>query len=230
MRNFPEVLRVSSDKAAETIRISQPVIVTGGLRDWPALSRWSFERMHREYGNWVVPVSVFWRGALTPERQYRRLSEVIPRIFPLPSWPLHYIQQVALADWPQGLSEEIGQPPGLSPSISTDVYLWCGPHGGSSPLHYDTRENLHALLRGYKRFLLYPPEQTPRMYSRLRPSERHLSRVNVEQVDWLSFPNFRDVQGFRCVLAPGEVLYLPKDWWHQVRLWTASISVNFWWE
>jgi len=229
MQDFPQVRRVAAELATEAIRSDQPVIITGGLGDWPALSGWSFERLLREHGDWVVPVSVFRQSPLYPDKETCRISELIPRISPFPSLPLHYLQQVPLEDWPRALAEEIGPPPGLVPGAPVDVYLWCGPHGASSPLHYDTRDNLHALLRGYKRFLLFPPEQSPLLYPRAEPGEQHLSRIDVERVDWRAFPQFRSARGLRCVLGPGEVLYLPTRWWHQVHLWAPSISVNFWW-
>ncbi|WP_425334920.1 cupin-like domain-containing protein [Myxococcus stipitatus] len=215
--------------AVEAIRTGLPVIIAGGLGAWPALSHWSFERLLRDHGDWVVPVSVFRHGALSPEKEMCRISELIPRILPFPSWPLCYLQQVPLAEWPRALAECIGPPPGLAPGTPMDAYLWCGPHGASSPLHYDTRDNLHVLLRGHKRFLLFAPDQSPLMYPHAEDGAQHLSRIDVERVDRRAFPRFGRARGLRCVLGPGEVLYLPTRWWHQVHLWAPSISVNFWW-
>jgi hypothetical protein len=30
-------------------------------------------------------------------------------------------------------------------------------------------------------------------------------------------------------VAPGELLYIPRFWWHQVRSLDFSVSVNYWW-
>jgi ribosomal protein L16 Arg81 hydroxylase len=30
-------------------------------------------------------------------------------------------------------------------------------------------------------------------------------------------------------LGPGDVIYIPRGWWHHVRTLDLSISVNFWW-
>ena len=32
-----------------------------------------------------------------------------------------------------------------------------------------------------------------------------------------------------AVVGPGEVLFIPKGWWHHVRSLTPSISLSFWW-
>lgn len=32
-----------------------------------------------------------------------------------------------------------------------------------------------------------------------------------------------------CYLGPGEMLYIPPNWWHHVTALTPSFSVSFWW-
>ena len=38
-----------------------------------------------------------------------------------------------------------------------------------------------------------------------------------------------DVEALECVLAPGDALYIPPYWWHQVLSEGRSLAVNFWW-
>ena len=40
---------------------------------------------------------------------------------------------------------------------------------------------------------------------------------------------FRRLEYFDCILAEGEVLYIPVGWWHYVRGLSVSFSVSFWW-
>jgi Cupin-like domain len=50
----------------------------------------------------------------------------------------------------------------------------CGLHAGaSSGLHHDFHDNLYILLRGRKRFRLYPPDQAKRMYTNGRIAKVH---------------------------------------------------------
>ena len=43
-------------------------------------------------------------------------------------------------------------------------------------------------------------------------------------------PAFYDAQR-RCVVAPGEMLYLPSSWWHNVvTLAGRNVAVNWWYE
>ena len=40
---------------------------------------------------------------------------------------------------------------------------------------------------------------------------------------------FKQLEYFDCILAEGEVLYIPVGWWHYVRGLSVSFSVSFWW-
>ena len=32
-----------------------------------------------------------------------------------------------------------------------------------------------------------------------------------------------------CLLQEGEVLYIPRKWWHQVQALSNSLSFSYWW-
>jgi len=226
-----DVPRVDASLAPGALAARSPVVITGAIDGWPARARWSLERLREEHGDWVVPVSVFPRGALHGvERVEMRMADFVGRVIPRPTRPLHYLQQVPLATWPPALAGELGPPPGLDPGTPRQIYRWCGPHGASSPLHYDGLDNLHALVSGHKRFVLFPPEQAEWLYPCTEPGDQHLSRVDLERLDQDAFPLMQRARGLRCLLKPGETLYLPAGWWHQVHLWAPGISVNFWWD
>lgn len=56
-----------------------------------------------------------------------------------------------------------------------------------------------------------------------------LARLNLDLVDHAKFPKFAGTPGLQCVLAPGEMLHIPRHCWHYVRSLTMSFSVNFFW-
>ncbi|GIL74226.1 hypothetical protein Vretimale_1977 [Volvox reticuliferus] len=51
--------------------------------------------------------------------------------------------------------------------VPQSLNLWMGaaPEGSSSGLHHDFHDNIYVLLRGKKRFRLYPPTAAPTMYT-----------------------------------------------------------------
>ena len=57
----------------------------------------------------------------------------------------------------------------------------------------------------------------------------HHARIDPERPDRARFPRYRASAAIRLVLAPGEALFLPNAWWHEVCSLDLSISVNIWW-
>jgi len=55
------------------------------------------------------------------------------------------------------------------------------------------------------------------------------SSVNVSDPDPEAFPRFLTATRWRTVLDPGDMLFIPAYWFHEVRTVSTSISVNFWW-
>jgi [protein]-arginine 3-hydroxylase / protease len=57
----------------------------------------------------------------------------------------------------------------------------------------------------------------------------HVVQVDVNAPDPESVPLFMRVPYSECTLKEGDILYIPRRWWHFVRAETPSISVNYWW-
>jgi lysine-specific demethylase 8 len=55
------------------------------------------------------------------------------------------------------------------------------------------------------------------------------SQVDVEHIDEQRFPAFVHVPYRDVVLEPGDMLYMPPQWWHYVKSLSTSFSVSFWW-
>ncbi|KAG0244584.1 hypothetical protein BGW41_007347 [Actinomortierella wolfii] len=64
------------------------------------------------------------------------------------------------------------------------------------------------------------------------PSEASMlsntSRVDVEHPDLERYPLFKQAEYVETVLGPGELLYIPFQWWHYIRSLSVSFSVSFW--
>ena len=135
--------------------------------------------------------------------------------------------------------------------------LWLGKGATTSPLHYDEYENLLAQVSGTKELVLFPPSDLPHLYytPRAKGTLRYAwpntferlpvreadagarvvfaSSVNVSQPDLRAHPALQRASPRRCTLRPGETLYLPAFWHHEVHSRCAAqgelnVAVNFW--
>jgi hypothetical protein len=113
--------------------------------------------------------------------------------------------------------------------------IWLGLASNVS-CQYDTVENLACVIAGKRRFTLYAPELIDRLY--VGPIDHTMAGQPVSLAassppDEARYPDFAAVrsQALTVELDPGDVLFLPKLWWHQVEA-TAPFNglVNYWWD
>lgn len=106
--------------------------------------------------------------------------------------------------------------------------FWLGPAGTVTPLHCDYDDNIFAQIWGTKRIFLAPPHHDEFLY----PSEANAilfgSPFDPEAPDFDKFPLARQATTIECIVNPGELLYVPAGWYHQVRALTFSLSANRW--
>ena len=111
-----------------------------------------------------------------------------------------------------------------------DSTFWLGTAGAHTPCHYDTYGvNLVAQLSGRKRWILYPPEDSNFLQPTRIPYEESsvYSRINFEK--WAgTVPNIEGTHPHVVELVPGDVLFVPRHWWHHVRNEELSVSINTW--
>ncbi|HEU4960505.1 MAG TPA: cupin-like domain-containing protein [Sphingomonas sp.] len=113
--------------------------------------------------------------------------------------------------------------------------LWIG-NASNVACHFDTFDNLACVVAGPRRFTLYPPEAIADLY--VGPIDRTMAGQPISLAAGSApgdprYPRFEAVrdQALVAVLAPGDALYLPKLWWHQVEAAdSVNLMVNFWWD
>ncbi|XP_053393393.1 HSPB1-associated protein 1-like isoform X2 [Mercenaria mercenaria] len=109
--------------------------------------------------------------------------------------------------------------------------IWIGSCGTYTPCHQDTYGfNLVAQIQGRKRWYLFNPDQTDCMYPTRIPYEESsiYSEVNVRYPDLDKHPLFQKTTPYIIELVPGDVLYVPRHWWHFVESLEPSMSINTW--
>jgi ribosomal protein L16 Arg81 hydroxylase len=109
------------------------------------------------------------------------------------------------------------------------VMIWLGPYGCLSPLHFDPLDNVLMQFVGTKRVLLYPPGT--QVYAGELDTQTNTSPINFDgPLDLSLYPLLKDLPpALECTITPGDFVFIPKRWWHQVVTVETSASVNVWW-
>eukprot|EP01010_Urceolus_cornutus_P000098 NODE_1013_length_1165_cov_277.119176_g769_i0.p1 GENE.NODE_1013_length_1165_cov_277.119176_g769_i0~~NODE_1013_length_1165_cov_277.119176_g769_i0.p1 ORF type:complete len:340 (-),score=53.28 NODE_1013_length_1165_cov_277.119176_g769_i0:145-1104(-) len=103
--------------------------------------------------------------------------------------------------------------------ITLDSSLWIGPVGSITGLHCDHDYNTLLQLSGRKTMLLVPYEQADLIY----PSKKFDMGATLSQVDLRvptlnhkKFPKLRRATPYIAELTPGDMLSIPRRWFHLV--------------
>jgi len=112
--------------------------------------------------------------------------------------------------------------------------LWLG-NAITTPAHVDETHNIACVVSGQRRFTLFPPEQIGNLYIGpvdFTPTGAPIALPSLTEPDFEHFPRLREALQHAQVaeLEPGDALYIPALWWHQVEsLSSCNALVNYWW-
>jgi hypothetical protein len=223
-----EVPRIAMlDAAAFRARAAQglPFIVTGIVGRWP-LSALTPQVLRDVYSDLPVRARVgdYINTAFAPDRAMQDMSMleylelVSAGTHDLPPYlgNLELRELNRLCHWPAYFGK-MGPP-----------RFWIGPAGTVTPLHCDYDDNIFAQIWGSKRIFLSPPHHDEFLYTREANPILFGSPFNPEAPDFETYPLARQASMVECIVNPGELLYVPAGWYHQVRALTFSLSSNRW--
>ncbi|KAL8270076.1 hypothetical protein Esti_005987 [Eimeria stiedai] len=235
----------------------RPVLIRGGASELPCVKLWAnWGHLKAKVGHRLVPIEV--GSSYSEEGWTQRLmffedflSEFVdPKCWisccfsdAAPEGPVGYLAQHALFEQLPFLAKE-APPPDLAVAYAEGELtrlVWIGPKRTVSPLHTDSSQNLFVQVVGTKRVQLYPPTQTKALYpfqNGLLLNTSSLPKSLVE-ARWLpaevyrqqqqAFPLFfEETHCLDAVLNAGDILFIPRGWWHFVKAETPSVSVSNW--
>ena len=228
------VWRPSMERFQRYRRRSVPLLLDGLCDDWPARTDWSLARLRERFADRLISVIATEDGRLCTDVrtgvafQAMRFGDYID-IIEHGERPDCYLIEPG-ANWIPELSDDVRVPRYCRDAAWRNTRFWLSAAHTSAPLHRDLAENLFFQFVGRKRFFLYPPSSTPWLYSNpFRSALPNYSSFDPENPDYGRFPLARDVAPIEVIVEPGDALYLPSRWWHQVRSLDVSASFNFWW-
>lgn len=206
----------------------RPVIASGALAGWKALD-WTPEWFNARYGDIESHASVQLpqTGVVyqQTEKAHRQTLKVRELVQMMQCGTSCYLDQADVGHFP-GLLE--GSPvPSLVPAGRHFVNLWIGARTRSG-LHYDPMDNCLLQLHGSKVAILAAPADRRNLYPFADNVAK--SRIDPEAPDAARFPRVQEATLFTGELAPGDLLYIPRGWWHFLRAPASSISLNLWHE
>ena len=230
----------------------QPAVLRGACSDWPvveaARQSWSALTAYLARFDNGVPAQAFigepeiagryfYRDDLEGfnfGREELRVSEALKRIEANASSGAEtlYMGSLPVDDHLPGFAEENALPM-LSETIRPRI--WIG-NASQVACHFDNFENIACIVSGRRRFTLFPPDAIGDLY--VGPIDNTMAGQPVGLAVGSApgdprYPRFERVRDRALVieLEPGDALYLPKLWWHQIEATDpTNMLVNYWWD
>ncbi|MEO5736771.1 MAG: cupin-like domain-containing protein, partial [Variovorax sp.] len=220
--------------AARYVRGCRPVVLTGHTRDWPAMRSWSPDDLKRRFGHLDVDV----QSERHADPDYEQNKLLLTKRLNLGAFVDQVMQGGATNDYYLTANNELLRRPEFAPllddigslpplcdrsQLANRSSFWFGPAGTVTPLHHDTLMLFHTQVVGRKRWRFVSPLEWSRVYN-LR---NVFSDVDLERPDPARFPAFADATVLEVVVEPGETMFLPLGWWHQVASLDVSLSFSY---
>jgi hypothetical protein len=237
----PEYARVekrgdvpSGEFIEKYVRGSRPLVLTGLAADWPALHRWTPKYLKEHFGRFEIEIQDMRNS--DPRYEENKLS--LKRKTTLGKFVDRVLAGGPTNDYYMTANNELLRSPEFAPLLADIGTLpqWCdpsqlgplsnfwfGPAGTVTPLHHDTVLLFHTQIAGRKRWRFISPLDTPKVYN----FNGVFSPIDVDKPDLARYPLFEQVKMLEVVVEPGETVFLPLGWWHQVTSLDVSISFSF---
>jgi Cupin-like domain len=212
----------------------RPVVFTDVARDWPALARWSAADLKARFGAHDVEI----QAERTADARYEENKLQHRKTMRLGDFVDQVLAGGATNDYYMTANNEVLRRPEFAPlladvgtlpafcdraQLAARSSFWFGPAGTVTPLHHDTIMLCHTQIVGRKRWRFVSPLQWPLVYNH----SGVFSAVDVDRPDLARHPAFAQATVLEVVVEPGETVFLPLGWWHQVRSLDVSLSFSY---
>ncbi len=220
----PRVRGLTAATFRERAMQGLPFLIDGVVERWP-LSAHAPALLRERYAHMAVRARVgdYINTAFAPDRAMQDMTmgdylDLAERIEGLPPYlgNLELRELNSLCHWPTWFDK-------MGPAR-----FWVGPAGTITPLHCDYDDNIFAQIWGSKRIFLAPPHHDEFLYTREANAMLFGSPFDPEAPDYERYPLARQAAAIEVLVQPGDMLYVPAGWFHQVRALTFSLSSNRW--
>jgi len=249
----------SEDFEAKYMERNTPVVIEGLSQEWPATHTWSTEWFATDEQISQEPVTVFltkqYEGDVMNctmreyvnsfQRLKQEAAECGGDVPYLRSWEIGQVRNDLLGscgggfDYFKDMFSLLPESTMVKPPFS---WLFIGPGGSYTGVHADavssklfeggvlTVDAWTAVIRGKKLFRLWHPDALGDLFVG-KISGRYGSRefVDMTAPDLARFPRCLDREPIEIVVEAGQVIYIPKNWAHDVLALEDTISLTTHW-
>lgn len=205
------------------VKQNQPLVFRQAIADSPAIKKWTDSYLKEKYGDLDV---------LTELKEENRTHGVTGRMLLgdfIDTYTKKNLYVVTVLPDPmrQDLPILACIMCGSFKDFLHELNLWISSGGTRSVIHFDADHNIHCLVAGRKDFMMIDPIFSKHM-NVTRPPQfgSGFSMVNPDVVDLNQFPDIPKVEWRYSTLEPGDCIYIPSGYIHQVRSYKGNRTIS----
>ena len=224
-------LLAATDAPAAHLRSRTPAVFRGMASGWPAVSTWTFPYIASLSPSLPVQLVTGNREKDDTKLTQSTLGDYLGSLTrDSPADDDHnYLKEFDLLKQFPRLRGDLRHEQIFPRGSITSCTTWIGPARARTGLHHDLLDNFAVQIAGTKRFHLAPPGTVERAgaLSSKYDSWARLSRVSIAELADATDGCPAAGEDFLAVdLEPGDVLYVPAHWWHEVVNLSAGILLS----
>lgn len=218
----------------------RPVVLLGKIASWPALAKWTPAYLRGVIGSRIIE----FQGERKTAADFEIYKDRHKREMPFDQF-IDMIQRPGAGNdayitaYNSSKSQRNAEALGLlHPDLGfLDEFLvrnvqyesgqmWIGPAGTLTSMHHDLTNNFIVQLVGRKRVTLVPAADVSRIYNSFMVYS-DIPDLEAPGIDDAKYPLLRDLKRYDVLLNPGDILFMPIGWWHQVKSLDFSVTITY---
>jgi len=207
------------------LKPKRPVVFTDLVKDWPALDKWTFDWLRKNYGNLEVPI---FDNHVHDTKNYYQAAQTMPLgdyLSLIEQGPTDY--RIFLFDIFKKAPElvnDIRFPKIMDGFLKSYKFMFFGGQNSTVNLHYDM-DCSHVFLTQFqtrKKIILFPHEEGVHLYHHPFTVQSH---VNPLAPDYEKYPALEKAVGYETTFGHGETVFIPSLWWHYIKYVDGGFSL-----
>lgn len=228
--NVEQVTAISKEDFIKNYKsIQKPLLIKNYAASWPTFAQWNLNYIKEKAKGQMVPIydnkpAEANKSSNTPAL-YMKMDEYINEIQTQPSDKriFFYIIKNKLPELLDGFTY-----PDLGLKVFKQIHtLFFGGSEARVLMHFDVdmSDFFHVHFEGKKRILLFDQKQSKYLY-RVPLSVHTIEAIDFENPDYEKYPALKKAQGYEIFMEHGDLLYIPKGWWHFNRYLEPGFSMS----
>lgn len=233
---IPRLINISSkDFKKNYINKGIPVVLDGKAKSWPCINEWTPEILKNKFGDEEVDIFIPKDEEDSNNLSYNvartTLKEIMTSLEEGDDTKYSRFNRL-LYDHPELLKDIdynwLKRMRCLFSSGKT-FQLFLGAKKTQTQLHAASEHNIFTQIHGTKHWYILSSKYDILLDSPVTGAPYFHTQFDAKIPDLKKFPAWEHMDIYECTLKPGDILFNPPSFWHQVDNTSASIGLGFRW-